>query len=127
MPLLPGIINNREVVLTDIHMADSVSFAHLDLIIPLIDHSTNDTLVPGLLILRIDPQKILYPLIQSWPTPSKSAESLLIRKDGSDVVYLNELRHHQNTELLLLNCLRLWQSWELQGLWTLMITGEFML
>ena len=40
-------------------------------------------------------------MIQSWPTPSKSAESLLVRKDGTDIVYLNELRHLKNTELLL--------------------------
>jgi PAS domain S-box-containing protein len=100
-PILPGIIKKREIVLTDMHRSDTTSLAYLDLIIPLIDHSVNDSLVLGLLALRIDPQKILYPLIQSWPTPSKSAESLLIRKDGSDVVYLNELRHLKNTELLL--------------------------
>jgi PAS domain S-box-containing protein len=100
-PLLPDIIKKQEVVLTDLHRASMISFVHLDLIVPLIDHSKNDTLVLGLLALRIDPQKILYPMIQSWPTPSKSAESLLVRKDGTDIVYLNELRHLKNTELLL--------------------------
>jgi PAS domain S-box-containing protein len=100
-PLLPDIIKKQEVVLTDLHRASMISFVHLDLIVQLIDHSKNDTLVLGLLALRIDPQKILYPMIQSWPTPSKSAESLLVRKDGTDIVYLNELRHLKNTELLL--------------------------
>lgn len=99
-PLLPGVINKRKVVLTDLHRASLVSFVHLDLIIPLIDQSTNDTLVLGLLALRIDPQKVLYPLIQSWPTPGKSAESLIIRREGDDIVYLNELRHINNGELL---------------------------
>jgi PAS domain S-box-containing protein len=101
MPLIKGIIEKHQVVLTDLHRASLVSFVHIDLIVPLIDRSKNDTLVLGLLTLRVDPQKILYPMIQSWPTPSKSAESLLIRKDGTEIVYLNELRHQKNTELLL--------------------------
>ena len=88
-------------MLTDLHRANIVSFVHLDLIIPLIDQVLNDTLVLGLLALRVDPQKVLYPLIQSWPTPSKSAETLLFRIDGDEIVYLNELRHLKNTELIL--------------------------
>jgi len=40
-----------------------------------------------------------FPLIQSWPTPSKSSETLLIRKEGDSVIFLNELRHRYNTSL----------------------------
>src|SRR5450759_1464955 len=101
MLLLPEIIKEHKIVLTDLHKDTQVSFVHLDLIVPLLDRSHNDTLVMGLLILRIDPQKVLYPLIQSWPTPSKSAETLLLRREGDKIVYLNELRHLKNTELVL--------------------------
>ena len=47
----------------------------------------------GALILRVDPDVYLYPLIQSWPTPSETAETLLIRRDGDRVLFLNSLRH----------------------------------
>jgi hypothetical protein len=100
-PLLPGIIKERRIVLTDMHKANLINFVHLDLVIPLIDRSKNDTMVLGLLALRVDPQKVLYPLIQSWPTPSKSAETLLLRREGDEIVYLNELRHLKNSELTL--------------------------
>jgi len=100
-PLLPGIIKDHKIVLTDLHKANLVSFVHLDLVVPLIDRSQNDTMVLGLLALRVDPQKVLYPLIHSWPTPSKSAESFLLRREGNEIVYLNELRYLRNTELLL--------------------------
>ncbi len=100
-PLISEIVKNRRIVLSDIHLTSSISYIHLDLIVPLIDRSVNDTLVFGLLTMRIDPEKILYPLIQSWPTQSKSAETLLFRRDGNDIVYLNELRHIKNTGLLL--------------------------
>lgn len=43
----------------------------------------------------------LYPLIQSWPVPSRSAEALLVRRDGADALYLNELRHRKDTALAL--------------------------
>jgi two-component system sensor histidine kinase/response regulator len=59
----------------------------------------NRSELSGIVILRIDPYKTLFPLIQSWPTPSKSSETLLFRREGDSVLYLNELRHQQNTAL----------------------------
>ncbi|MBN1984104.1 MAG: response regulator [Chitinivibrionales bacterium] len=50
-------------------------------------------------VMEIDPSDYLYPLIQSWPTPSRSAEVLLVRKDRDKVVYLNQLRHIKNSAL----------------------------
>ena len=100
-PLLPGIIKQREIVLTDLHKTNMVSFVHLDLVVPLIDRSKNDTLVFGLLELRVDPSQVLYPLIQSWPAPSRSAETVLLRREGGEIVYLNEVRHLKNSELTL--------------------------
>jgi PAS domain S-box-containing protein len=100
-PYIPQVIRDHKVILTDLHRTSLVGFVHLDLIIPLIDHNINDTLVNGLLALRVDPQKVLYPLVQSWPTLSKSAETLLFRRDSDKIAYLNELRHLKNTELIL--------------------------
>jgi PAS domain S-box-containing protein len=99
-PLLSFIFNQGNVFLTDLHKSEPSGKVHLDLIVPLIDHSRNDSIVVGLLALRIDPQKVLFPLIQSWPTNSKSAETLLVRRDGDEIVYLNELRHLKNSTLV---------------------------
>jgi PAS domain S-box-containing protein len=95
-PLIPGVIRERNIVLTDLHKADLLNFVHLDLIVPLIDRSKDDTAVVGLLTMRIDPNKILYPLLNSWPSLSKSAESLLFRVEGDKIVFLSNLRHIQN-------------------------------
>lgn len=48
--------------------------------------------IVGLLVLRRDPAKQLFPLIQSWPIPSESSETLLVRREGDKVVWLNTLR-----------------------------------
>ncbi|MDE3245133.1 MAG: PAS domain S-box protein, partial [Acidobacteriota bacterium] len=55
----------------------------------------------GALILRSRADESLFPLIQSWPTPSVSAETLLFQRIGNEVIYLNELRHRSKTALVL--------------------------
>jgi two-component system, sensor histidine kinase and response regulator len=98
---LDEVIRNGDVVLTDLHQTSKVSFVHLDLLIPLKKPDAPDTIVFGLLILRIDPKKVLIPLIQTWPLASKTAETLIFRQEGDSIVYLNELRHLNNTQLTL--------------------------
>jgi len=55
----------------------------------------------GALLIENDPYQFLYPLIQSWHSSSRTAETLLIRREGDQVVYLNELRHRAGTGLFL--------------------------
>ena len=54
----------------------------------------------AILILRSDPETYLFPLIQSWPTPSRSSETLIVRKEGDNVLFLNTLRHHAESAVL---------------------------
>jgi len=99
MPVLSEIIKSREVVITDLHQTELTGSVHLELVIPILDYAMNDTSVLGFLNLRIDPEKVLYPLIQSWPNTSRSAESFIFRREGDDIVYLSGLRHLKNTGL----------------------------
>ncbi len=46
----------------------------------------------GVLAMRIAAATSLYPSIQRWPGPSRSSETLIVRRDGNDVLYLNALR-----------------------------------
>ncbi|MBN2349750.1 MAG: PAS domain S-box protein [Bacteroidales bacterium] len=55
----------------------------------------------GVMVFRVDPEIYLYPLIQSWPTPAKTSETLLVRPDGDSILFLNELRFLKNTALRL--------------------------
>lgn len=49
--------------------------------------------------LTLDPREELYPLMQSWPTSSPSAETLVVRRDGDEVLFLNERRHRPGSAL----------------------------
>jgi len=89
--LMERVRRTREPAASDLHANPQVNDIHIDIAAPL--DSTDG--VMGFVLLRIDPQTFLYPLIQSWPTPSPSAETLLVRREGGDVLFLNELRHRR--------------------------------
>jgi PAS domain S-box-containing protein len=98
---LKASLKSHSLLFTDFHKSKEISYIHLDMLIPLFKSVNKNQEAIGVVILRINPEKILYPLIQSWPTQSKSSETLLLRSEGDSVLYLNELRHAKNTALKL--------------------------
>jgi len=88
-------------VLSDLHRDTKDGSIHFDLIAPIPSAPGAGVSGAAFIITVIDPAFFLYPLIQSWPTPSPSAETLLLQRDGGQLVYLNELRHRKGTALSL--------------------------
>lgn len=84
----------------DLHGSAASGEIHLGTVVPIVSPSPGRSFI-GVLILRVNPREFLYPLVQSWPTPSISAETLLVRRDGNEVVFLNELKFRKNTALSL--------------------------
>ncbi|MGE4559376.1 MAG: PAS domain S-box protein [Desulfobulbus sp.] len=93
-------IAGHKAVFTDLHRVDH-SPPHQGVISPLFVKEGNREQPIGTILLRINAASFLYPLLQSWPVASKSAETLLVRQEGKDVLFLNELRHQRNTALTL--------------------------
>ena len=96
---LNNVIRYHKIIMTDLHRTGTSHAIRMDLLVPLLDPSSKEQKTIGLVILCIDPDKILFPLVQSWPTPSRSSETLILRREGDSVVYLNELRHRKSTAL----------------------------
>ncbi|MGZ8186148.1 MAG: PAS domain-containing protein [Methylobacter sp.] len=72
---------------------DATDTVYLDFIAPL-------TAMPGsapLVILHIDLADWLFPILQTWPAPSASSETLLFQREGDQVLFLNELRYQKDT------------------------------
>ena len=88
------------VILSDFHYGEQAHI-HLDMPVPLTLATGSGKITVGTLLLRIDPFQRLYPLVQSWPTSRKTAETLLVRRDGDEVLFLNELRYRKGTALVL--------------------------
>ena len=55
----------------------------------------------AIVVMRIDPYRHLYPLLNSWSVPTESGETLLFRRDGDQALYLNPLRLRPDSALKL--------------------------
>ncbi len=88
-------------LLTDLHLGPDGRTPHLEAIAPLYAAGERGGAPVGAVILQMHADKFLYPLIQSWPVPSKTAETLLVRREGEDVLFLNNLRHRPGWALAL--------------------------
>ena len=86
---------------TDLHADPGSLPPHLDIIAPFFTQGGERGEPIGAVILQSDARRFLYPLVQSWPVRSRTAETLLVRRDGDAVLFLNELRHRENTALKL--------------------------
>jgi PAS domain S-box-containing protein len=80
----------------------------------------------GFLILRRDPEHVIFPLLRNWPTPSPSAETVLARREGEGFVYIAGARHRSappmtlrtpvdHNSLTVIRAIRAGQSVTVQG------------
>jgi PAS domain S-box-containing protein len=91
-------VKSKKITFTDFYFCPTHKAIHYDIIAPVV----NDKGIPtAALVLRIDPADYLYPLVQSWPTPSRTSETLLVKKESNSVLFLNDLRMQRNTALKL--------------------------
>ena len=98
MQRIPEILRAGQATFQDFHRNEHDQRIYLDILIPILDEQ--DASQPlGVFYLRIDPEKYLYPSIQRWPVSSETAETLLVRRDGNDALFLNELKFQTNTAL----------------------------
>ena len=108
LDLIAAARRSGRVMLSELHRSLGSQVIYQDMVIPVLGSPFGPgaeagaaSVDLGAVLLRIDPYRFLYPLIQSWPRASESAETLLVKKEGNEVLYLNELRHRKNTALTL--------------------------
>ena len=94
---IPQVLKTGTISFKDFYRDPENSKIYLAFIIPIYSSEKGTPL--GVVVMRIDPQKYLYPLILRWPVPSESAETSLVRMENGKVVYLTDLRFEQNTIL----------------------------
>ncbi len=92
-------LKHGDAVLTDFYRVPGTQDIRMNLIAPLHAKIGDPNNSVGAVVLTINPDDFLYPLIMSWPVPSRSAETLLVEREGDHVLFLNELRHQPNTAL----------------------------
>jgi len=69
---------------------------HLDFVVPM---ATRPGVPPLVLVLQVDPARSLFDYLNTWPVPSRTAETLLFRRDGGDLLFISPLRHRPGPPL----------------------------
>ncbi|MCX6154042.1 MAG: PAS domain S-box protein [Candidatus Kapabacteria bacterium] len=77
-------ISQGQKCLSDFFICQTHGRYELDLISPI---ESSGQLI-ALLIMRINPKDYLFQMLQSWPTLSKSSETLIVRRDADSVTFL---------------------------------------
>lgn len=83
----------------DRHRSDSDPV--LGIVATVRDSQGDEAHAAALVLVEIDPISSLYPFLQTWPVPTSTAETLLVHREGDEVVFLNEPRHKKGTILRL--------------------------
>ncbi|MDP8236016.1 MAG: ATP-binding protein [Candidatus Erginobacter occultus] len=91
-------VRERRAVLTDLHYGSGDGEIHIAVIVPLFAPGGE---VARVVFLQSNARDFLFPLIQDSTVTSETAETLLVRRDGDDVLFLNDLRHRDGTALAL--------------------------
>ena len=86
-------------VMADLHVAVDGKTAHVDVIAPLLGSGAASAQPVAAVVLSADAKDFLYPLIQDWPMAARSGETLLVERDGDQVLYLNDLRFRADAAL----------------------------
>ncbi|MFA6243018.1 MAG: PAS domain-containing protein, partial [Candidatus Hydrogenedentales bacterium] len=93
-------LKSNQVAIHDFYRHEGDNRMYLAVLVPILDSEKGDRPL-GVFVMRIDPEQYLYPLIQRWPASSRTAETFLVRQNGNDAEYLNELRFLQDSALSL--------------------------
>ncbi len=89
----------REPLHGNLHQFADEPAPHIDVVAPIFAGADEGGRPLGAVLLQADPNIFLYPLLKSWPTPTDSGETLLVERRGDQVVYLNDLRHAENSAM----------------------------
>jgi two-component system cell cycle sensor histidine kinase/response regulator CckA len=88
-------------VLTDLSVSPDQPLPHIDAVAPIFAAHSEMSHPIAAILLQSTAKDSLYQITETWPVPSTSAESLLVRRDGDSVLFLNDLRYRPHTALKL--------------------------
>lgn len=84
----------------DLHR-DSAGKVRLTWVIPITTPPAEGGRLLATVLFASDPEQFLFPFVRSWPTPSRTAETLLVRREGNQALFLNPLRFQEDAALRL--------------------------
>jgi PAS domain S-box-containing protein len=92
-------MKRKKIVMSDLHKEKEINDVHLTVAMPVIISNRDTTQPIGTVLIIIDPNRRLFPSIKLWPVPGSTGETLLVHREGNEIVYLNPLRHYKSVPM----------------------------
>lgn len=97
------ILQKKDVAVKDIYTSGLTGQNYMTYFCPVCMTDTvtleSSNIIIGIILLDVNVKNSIEPLIRNWPGMGNTGETLLVRRDGDDIVYLNDLRHKQGAAL----------------------------
>ena len=91
---LAAATRTREPAIVDIHR-NSRGETTFGVASPVFANGDRAGAVAGTVFLEVDLRQALLSIVDSWPTsPSSTGETMLVRREGADILYLTPMRKH---------------------------------
>ncbi|MHB8985933.1 MAG: bifunctional diguanylate cyclase/phosphodiesterase [Eubacteriales bacterium] len=97
--LVDKVVRTKKPYFSEFHRSYTGGSIHFSLLVPILLYEGDSTSAISVLILHIEPNRFLYPLINSLPTSGQTAENLLLRRDGNDFLHLNDSIYQNESAL----------------------------
>ncbi len=96
-------IRRESVTLSDLHFAGDENSSHMvmEFFGPVYVREAGVLRPVAVIAFRINATEIINPMLQTWPVPTESGEVVLVRREGDEVVVLNDLRHYRSAPIKL--------------------------
>lgn len=95
MNLIGQVLRNGGIQHSDLHYVrhDGREHVRLGILAPLRPAGVDVGPPSGVVLLRIDPTKDLFPSIEAWPMLTQSGETFVAKREADSIIYLTKLRH----------------------------------
>ncbi len=98
-----GVLENNGMPFKDIHYSEYTKRIGVTLfgIMKRTDPVTMEEteVINGVVLIRVNTNETVGALLQDWPGSGETGETLLVRRDGDQLIFLNNMRHFKDTAL----------------------------
>jgi PAS domain S-box-containing protein/putative nucleotidyltransferase with HDIG domain len=87
-------IAKNKIIFTDLHkhQTNGDAIVGTDVYIPIRYYNNGEHLILGVILIRTDANNKIFPLLEVWPFKSESAETLLVKREKDQVLFLTDFR-----------------------------------
>ena len=92
-------IETKDAAMSDFFIEADKNTIRIAVFIPVFKSSINKDEISKVLMMDFDVEKGLQKFLKDWPLSTESSEAFLIRDDGSDVLFLTDVKGRTNSAL----------------------------